>query len=263
MSDMLQMFSLAGRTALVTGASRGLGRAMASALAGAGAHVVLSARDEAKLAQARDEIVETGGSATTLPLELTEEDACIDAIRAVEAEQGKLDILVNNAGIIEWTPLAEGKTDDWRRIVDTNVTSMFILSREAATGMRKRRWGRIINIGSVLSVLGRANLASYCASKAAIAGLTKSIAAEVGSDNVTCNCILPGYYTTEINQSLTARPGYVEMVAGCAPMDRWGDPKELGGTAIFLASDASSFLTGQVISVDGGISTTFVIPTAA
>ncbi|MDH3232649.1 MAG: glucose 1-dehydrogenase [Alphaproteobacteria bacterium] len=263
MSDVLQIFSLVGRTALVTGASRGLGRAMAAALAGAGAHVILAARDEAKLATAQTEIIETGGSASILPLELTDERACIEAVRAVEADHGKLDILLNNAGIIEWTPLAEGKTADWRRIVDTNVTSMFILSREAAKGMTERRWGRIINIGSVLSILGRANLASYCASKAAIAGLTKSVAAELGPHNVTCNCILPGYFNTEINQALTARPGYVEMVAGCAPLDRWGDPKELGGVAIFLASDASSFVTGQVISVDGGISAAFVIPPAA
>ena len=263
MSETLKMFSLAGKTALVTGASRGLGRAMAAAMAGAGAHVVLAARDEAKLDEVQAEIVGTGGAASTLPLELTDEGACVRAIASIETDHGKLDILLNNAGIIEWTPLSEGRTEDWRRIVDTNLTSMFVLSREAAKGMKVRRWGRIINIGSVLSTLGRANLASYCASKAGIAGLTKSLAAELGPHNVTCNCVLPGYFTTEINQSLTARPGYVEMVAGCAPLDRWGDPKELGGIAIFLASGASSFMTGQIVSVDGGIAAAFVIPPAA
>lgn len=262
-SEALAIFSLAGKTALVTGASRGLGRAMATALAGAGANVVLAARDEAKLAEVQAEIVDAGGTAAVLPLELTDEGACIRAVGSIEADHGKLDILLNNAGIIEWTPLLEGKTEDWRRIVDTNLTSMFVLSREAAKGMKARRWGRIINIGSVLSMLGRANLASYCASKAGIAGLTKSLAAELGPHNVTCNCILPGYFITEINQSLTARPGYVEMVAGCAPLDRWGDPNELGGMAIFLASAASSFMTGQVVSVDGGIAAAFVVPPAA
>jgi len=263
MSEAMKLVSLEGKTARVTGASRGLGRAMAAALADAGAHVVLAARDTAKLAEARDEIDAAGGAASVMQLELTDEAACTEAVRRVEAAQGRLDILLNNAGIIEWTPLDKGATADWKRIVNTNVTSMFILARAAAPGMRERGWGRIINIGSVLSILGRANLASYCASKAAIAGLTKSLAAELGRDGITCNCILPGYFTTEINQSLTARPGYVEMVAGCAPLNRWGDPKELSGIAVFLASQASSFMTGQVVSVDGGISSSFVIPPAA
>ena len=148
--------------------------------------------------------------------------------------------------------------------MDTNVKATFVMSQETSAIMRAGgRGGRIVNIGSVLSSLGRAKLHAYCASKSAIVGLTRSLAAELGRDNITANVIAPGYFVTDINASITSRPGYVEAVSGVTPMERWGKPEELVGTLIYLSSDASSFVTGQVIHVDGGIQATFTFQLAA
>ncbi len=261
---MLELFSLKQKVAVITGASRGLGRTMAKGLAGAGAHVVLIARDEAKLVEVRDEILAEGGQATVLALDLADEDAVRAGIRRIGGEIGRIDICVNNAGIINWQPVLDSDVEDFERILDTNVKASFIMSQECAAFMRAGgRGGRIVNIGSILSTVGRAKLHAYCASKSAIVGLTRSLAAELGRENITANVIAPGYFVSDINASLTSRPGYIEAVSGVTPMARWGKAEELVGTLIYLASDASSFVTGQVIHVDGGIQATFTFQLAA
>lgn len=261
---MLELFSLRGKVAIITGASRGLGRPMAKGLAAAGAHVVLIARDADKLNAVRDEIIADGGIATALPIDLTDEVALRAGIKDIGASLGRIDICVNNAGIINWQPLLESDVDDFQAIMDTNVKATFIVSQECSAIMRTGgRGGRIINTGSVLSSMGRAKLHAYCSSKSAIVGLTRSLAAELGRHNITANVIAPGYFVTDINESLTSRPGYIEAINGVTPMERWGQPEELVGTLIYLASAASSFVTGQVIHVDGGIQATFTFQLAA
>ncbi|WP_157961463.1 glucose 1-dehydrogenase [Microvirga flavescens] len=261
---MLELFSLKGKVAVITGASRGLGKPMAKGLAAAGAHVVLMARDEEKLKAVRDEIADAGGKAAVLAVDLADEEAIRAGIRRIGNDLGRIDICVNNAGIINWQPILDSDVEDFERIMETNVKASFILSQECAAFMRAGgRGGRIVNIGSVLSTIGRAKLHAYCASKSAIVGLTRSLAAELGRENITANVIAPGYFVSDINASLTSRPGYVDAVSGVTPMERWGKPEELVGTLIYLASDASSFVTGQVIHVDGGIEATFTFQLAA
>jgi gluconate 5-dehydrogenase len=261
---MLELFSLKQKVAVVTGASRGLGKPMAMGLAAAGAHVALVARDADKLNAVREEIVSAGGEATVVPIDLADEAAIRAGVQKIGRDLGRIDICVNNAGIINWQPLLESDVDDFERIMDTNVKATFVMSQETSAIMRAGgRGGRIVNIGSVLSSLGRAKLHAYCASKSAIVGLTRSLAAELGRDNITANVIAPGYFVTDINTSITSRPGYVEAVSGVTPMERWGKPEELVGTLIYLSSDASSFVTGQVIHVDGGIQATFTFQLAA
>lgn len=261
---MLELFSLKDKVAILTGASRGLGRAMAKGLAAAGAHVVLVARDVKKLDEVRNEITAAGGVATSLPIDITDEAALRAGIRAIGTAMGRIDICVNNAGIINWQPLLESEVDDFQSIMDTNVKSTFVMSQECAAFMRTGgRGGRIINIGSLLSSLGRAKLHAYCSSKSAIVGLTRSLAAELGCHDITANVIAPGYFVTDINDSIVARPGYVDAVNGVTPMQRWGEPDELVGTLIYLSSAASSYVTGQVIHVDGGIQASFTFQLAA
>ena len=257
---MLELFSLEGKVAVITGASRGLGRVMAKGLAGVGAHVVLVARDAEKLGMLRDEIKAEGGQADVLPLDLADEDQIRSAVQGL----AKVDICVNNAGIINWQPLLESDIESFDAVMNTNVRASFVMAQECALLMRAGgQGGRIINVGSVLSTIGRAKLHAYCASKSAIVGLTRSLAAELGRDNITANVIAPGYFVTDINTSLTGREGYMEAVSGVTPMERWGEPKELIGTLIYLASAASSYTTGQVIHVDGGIQASFKFELAA
>lgn len=261
---MLELFSLKGKVAIVTGASRGLGKPIAKGLASVGAHVVLVARDAAKLDAVKAEIVDAGGQATVLPLDLADEGAIRANVRNVGAELGRLDICVNNAGIINWQPLLDSDVEDFDRIMDTNVRATFVMAQECAALMRAGgQGGRIINTGSVLGPLGRAKLHAYCTSKSAIIGLTRALAAELGRDNITANCVAPGYFVTEINASLQSRPGYMAAINGVTPMERWGTPEELVGTIIYLASNAASFVSGQVITVDGGVSSTFKFQMAA
>lgn len=261
---MLELFSLKGKVALVTGASRGLGRPIAKGLAAAGAHVVLVARDRAKLDAVKSEIEQAGGKATVLPLDLADEEAIRSGVRKVGADLGRLDICVNNAGIINWQPLLDSDVEDFDKIMDTNVRATFVMAQECAALMRAGgEGGRIINTGSVLGPLGRAKLHAYCGSKSAIIGLTRALAAELGKENINVNCVCPGYFLTEINASLQSRPGYVDAINGVTPMERWGDPEEMVGTIVYLASKASSYVTGQVIMVDGGVSSSFKFQLAA
>jgi gluconate 5-dehydrogenase len=261
---MLELFSLKGKVALVTGASRGLGKPIAKGLAAAGAHVVLVARDQAKLDAVKAEIEQAGGAATVLSLDLADEDAIRTGVRKVGAELGRLDICVNNAGIINWQPLLDSDVEDFEKIMDTNVRATFVMAQECAALMRAGgEGGRIINTGSVLGPLGRAKLHAYCGSKSAIIGLTRALAAELGKEKINVNCVCPGYFLTEINASLQSRPGYMDAINGVTPMERWGDPEEMVGTVVYLASKASSYVTGQVIMVDGGVSSSFKFQLAA
>lgn len=261
---MLELFSLQGKVAVITGASRGLGKAMAEGLGAAGAHVVLVARDTAKLEAVRDGIASRGGQASILALDLADEDGTRAALREIAASLGRIDICVNNAGIINWQPLLDSDVDDFQHTMDVNVRAMFVVSQECAAVMRRGgQGGRIVNVGSLLSTVGRAKLHAYCASKSAIVGLTRSLAAELGRDGITANVIAPGYFVTDINGAITARPGYAEAVEGVTPMRRWGRAEELVGTLVYLCSAASGFVTGQVIHVDGGIQASFTFQVAA
>jgi gluconate 5-dehydrogenase len=261
---MLELFSLKGRVALVTGASRGLGKEAAKGLAGAGAHVVAVARDAGKLEATRAEIEKAGGTASVLAVDLADEAAVRDGVRRIAREAGRIDICASIARIINWQPLLESDETDFQRIMDTNVRGTFVLSQECAAVMRAGgRGGRVITTASVLGPLGRAKLHAYCASKSAIIGLTRSLAAELGRENITVNCVAPGYFMTEINASLQSRPGYIEAIDGVTPMERWGRPEEIVGAMIFLASDAASFVNGQVLHVDGGVSSSFKFQLAA
>ena len=261
---MLEMFSLDGKVAIVTGASRGLGKPVAKGMAAAGAHVVLVARDRDKLEAARAEIEDAGGRATVLALDLADEAAIRAGVRKVTDDLGRIDISANIAGIINWQPLLDSDEMDFDRIMDTNARGAFVMAQECAAAMRAGgRGGRIITTASVLGPLGRAKLHAYCASKSAIIGLTRSLAAELGRDDITVNCVAPGYFLTEINASLQTRPGYMDAINGVTPMERWGRPEEIVGAMIFLASDASSFVTGQVLHVDGGVSSSFKFQLAA
>ena len=222
---MTHRFSLEGQVAIVTGASRGLGYEMARAIGESGAKVYLTARGverlEAVVARLRDE----GIDAVALPFDLADSQACLAAVEEVTTADGRLDILVNNAGINAWEPLHEATVETWDRVFRTNVNATYLLCREAARHMRKAGYGRIINIGSALAVVGRENVTAYTASKHGVAGMTRALAAELGPDGVTVNMMAPGYFTTEINEPILAKPGYERGVSNRIPLNRWGSLK--------------------------------------
>ncbi len=247
---------LGGRVALVTGSTRGLGYAIARAYAENGAHVVISSRSSEDCQAVAAELAKTRGGATALPFDAADLAACHQAVGQVIATQGSLDILVNNAGTVHRAPLAEFSDADWQRVVDLNLTACFALAREAGLAMAERGWGRIINIGSVLAILGRPTVPAYAATKHGIVGLTKALAAELGPRGVTVNAINPGYFDTEFNAALIANPEFDAMVRARTPVGRWGQPEELAGAALFLASDAAGYVNGHQLTVDGGMTAT-------
>lgn len=256
----IDLFRLDDRVAIVTGASRGLGRAIALGFAEAGAHVVLCARDRVRLESVAEEIRGKGGSASIISFDLADLQAVENAIPAIVAAHGRVDILVNNGGISEWSAFTESTTERWQTVFDTNVTAMYVLSREAAKPMIAQGKGRIINFGSYVSTIGRERLAAYTASKHAVAGLTKSIAGELGRHNVTCNAIAPGFFDTDMAAPTVADPERARVFRSAIAMGRFGDPCEIVGAAIFLASDAASYVTGQILHVDGGVANALSLP---
>jgi len=248
-----RLFGLEGRHALVTGASRGLGLAFAAALAGAGARVTIGGRKADELKAAGDRLRAEGHDISETLLDVTDTHSVDQAIAAVESGIGPIDILINNAGIQRRAPLETFSDEDWDALMATNLDGVFKVSRAAVKGMIARRKGVIINVSSVQSTLARPSIAPYAASKGAITMLTKSMAGEWGQYGVRVNAIAPGYFMTEMNAALVADETFSAWLKGRTPMRRWGDVEELAGAAVFLASDAASFVTGQTLLVDGGI----------
>lgn len=256
---MSDLFSLSGRTALVTGASRGLGRAIALGFARAGANLILAARDTAKLEQVAREVEAAGGKAQISAFELADLAAVESSIKDLVA-RNRIDILVNNGAISGWSALETSTLADWQRMFDVNVSSMYLLCREASRGMVANKWGRIINFASYVSQTGRPNLSAYTASKHAVLGLTKAIAADLAPHGVTCNAIAPGFFDTDMAAPTVGHPQRAKIFKSAIAMGKFGDPGEIVGPAIFLASEASAYVTGHMLSVDGGVAGILSLP---
>lgn len=246
-------FNLSGRTALVTGSSRGLGRAIAEGLARAGARIILNGVDPVRLEQAAAEMREAGFDVLTAPFDVTDEDAILAVFSHLDEADIPVDILVNNAGMQFRKPMTDLATADWQRVIDTNLTSAFVIGREAARRMIPRGQGKIINIGSLTSELARATVAPYTVAKGGIKMLTKAMAAEWGEHGIQANAIGPGYMITDMNEALISNPQFDGWVKARTPARRWGRPDELAGTAVYLASPAADYVNGQIIYVDGGM----------
>jgi gluconate 5-dehydrogenase len=250
---MAQLFSLDGRVALVTGASRGLGWAIAEALAKHGAEVVLSSRDQSALDRRAGALAAQGHRAHAMAFDVADRPAAAAAVHAVATEHGRLDILVNNAGIVHRDPITELADADWDRVIETNLTASFRLAREAAQHMVAQGHGRIINTTSIMGPIARPGVGSYVAAKAGLAALTRTLAVELGPKGITCNAIAPGYISTEMTADLQANPDFDSFVCTRTPLGRWGAPEEIGAVALFLASDAASYVNGHVLVADGGL----------
>jgi gluconate 5-dehydrogenase len=252
---MTPLFDLTGRLALVTGASRGIGLTIARGLAEAGAAVVLNARDPVALETARAALTAAGHTAHAVPFDVTDPDAVAAAVEAIESGIGPIEILVNNAGTQHRAPLEDFPLDAWDRIVATNLTSVFVVGQAVARRMIPRGHGKIINIASATSELARVTVAPYGATKGAVKLLTRGMAADWAHHGLQINAIGPGYFKTELNAALVADPAFTEWVVKRTPAGRWAELPELIGAAVFLASDASSFVNGHVLYVDGGLTT--------
>jgi gluconate 5-dehydrogenase len=249
-----RLFDVAGRLALVTGSNRGLGRALARGLVEAGAHVVVHGRAEGAVAATADELRRQGdGQVSTVTFDVTDAAAATAAIRDLIERLGAPDILVNNAGVQRRAPFMEFAAADWDLVLSTNLSSVFYVSKPIAAAMVGRGSGKIINIASVQSQLARQTIAPYSASKGGVAMLTKGMAADLSRYGIQVNAISPGYFATEMNEALWSDPAFDDWVKKRTPAQRWGKLDELLGTLLFLASDASSFVTGQNIFVDGGM----------
>ena len=260
---MKNRFSLEGQVAVVTGASRGLGFEMARAIGEQGAKVYMTARGQEQLDESAARLRSEGLNVAVRAFDLADGDACVAAMKEIGAAEGRLDILVNNAGINAWEPLKDATTATWDRVMNTNIRAPYLLCREAARFMVDKGYGRIVNVGSALALLGRENVTAYVASKHGLAGMTRALAAELGATGVTVNMMAPGYFLTEINTAILARPGYEQGVSNRIPVHRWGDPEEAGGVVAFMVSKASSYMNGHVLVVDGGLTETFVLPVDA
>jgi gluconate 5-dehydrogenase len=251
------LFSLDGRVALVTGSTRGLGFAIAKALASAGAHVVLNSRRPEEVAGRVSELSGAGLAVSGAAFDVADEGRAASEIARVIADRGRLDVLVNNAGIVHRGKFVDVKTEAWREVLDVNLTACFVLAREAARHMVQRGSGRIINVGSVMSGIARWGAPAYVATKHGLVGLTRAIAVEFGHRGITCNTIAPGFFKTELNVSQREHPKTNEQVQARTPSRRWAEPDELAGAAVFLASDASSYVNGLTLYVDGGLTAAF------
>jgi gluconate 5-dehydrogenase len=251
----MQLFDLTGKTALITGTSRGLGQYFARALARAGADIAMTSRTRESLDPFRAEIEALGRRTFGTALDVRDHASIQNAVSEVEAAFGKIDILVNNAGCNVRKPAMDVTWDDWNLVVDTNLRGSFFTAQAAARGMIERRYGRIINIGSVTCVAGYAGLAPYGASRGGIKQLTMSLADDWGKHGITVNCLAPGWFKTNQNKVLYDNEDWVKYLCDRIPLKRPGSPDDLDAAVVFLASEGSRYITGQTLLVDGGIST--------
>jgi gluconate 5-dehydrogenase len=249
----IDLFRLDGRTVLVTGSARGLGFAIADGLSAAGARVIVNGTTEAGVGRAVAALEDKGRSVEGCAFDVTDEAAIAAAFTRFDAAGTAIDILINNAGIQLRRPMVELATSDWQKVLDVNLTSAFVMGREAARRMIPRGRGKIVNIGSLTSTLARATVAPYTVAKGGIKMLTQAMAAEWAAHGIQANAIGPGYMITDMNQALIDNPSFDGWVKARAPAGRWGRPEELVGAAVFLASEASSYVNGQIIYVDGGM----------
>ena len=248
-----RLFDLTGRVALVTGSSRGIGFAIARGLAEAGATVVLNGRDARTLEPAAAELRAAGLAVSASVFDVCDVDAVAGAVEVIERDVGPIDIVVNNAGTQKRLPLEDFTLEQWREVLATNVDAAFIVGQAVARKMIPRKRGKIINICSVTSELGRATITPYSTSKGAIKMMTKSMCAEWAKHGINVNGIGPGWFKTELNKALVESESFNAWLAQRAPMGRWGETPELAGAAVFLASDAASYVNGHILYVDGGV----------
>ena len=257
----VNLFDLTGKTALVTGGTHGLGMAIATGLANAGATVIINDVFQQKLDDAKQAYSELGIKIHTYLLDVTDEEAVEKTIPIMEKEVGPIDILVNNAGIIKRIPILEMKAEEFRQVIDIDLTGPFIMSKTVAKGMVKRGYGKIINMCSMMSELGRNTVSAYASAKGGLKMLTRSMATEWAKYNIQINGIGPGYFATDQTAPIRVdgHP-FNEFIIHRTPAGRWGDPEDLAGTAVFLSSKAADFVNGQVVYVDGGILATIGKP---
>ena len=259
MDNIMKQYDLTGKVALVTGASYGIGFAIAKGLASAGATIVFNDRKEELVEKGIEAYKEEGIKAYGYVCDVTDEDAVEELIKKIENEVGVVDILVNNAGIIKRIPMCEMKAAEFREVIDVDLNAPFIMSKAVIPGMIKKGHGKIINICSMMSELGRETVSAYAAAKGGLKMLTKNIASEFGEHNIQCNGIGPGYIATPQTAPLRekqadgSRHPFDSFIIAKTPAARWGDPEDLAGPAVFLASDASNFVNGHILYVDGGI----------
>ena len=247
------LFDLSGKTALITGSSQGIGQSLAAGLASAGAAIVMNGRDTGKLNLAANALRETGATVHELPFDVTDHQAARNAVDGFEAATGPIDILINNAGMQHRAPLEDFPIDAFERLMKTNVTSVFNVGQAVARHMIARGAGKIINIASVQTALARPGIAPYTATKGAVANLTKGMATDWAPKGLQVNAIAPGYFDTPLNAALVADKDFTAWIGKRTPAGRWGQLPELQGAAIFLASEGSSYINGQTLFVDGGM----------
>ena len=251
--DTLSMFDLRGKTALITGSGSGIGYAIAEGLAGAGAKIILNGRNSSKLSEAEKQLKEQGAKVYKLAFDVTKIKEVNNAINSFSKSEGNIDILINNAGINIRGPFSNFDEKDWNKVLDININGAMIVSQAVASGMIKNNAGKIINICSMQSELGRPSVVPYAVSKGGIKMLTKALCAEWAKYNIQVNGIGPGYFDTELTQPLKNDPEFDKWLRNRTPANRWGNPKELIGAAVFLASEASNYVNGHILYVDGGL----------
>jgi gluconate 5-dehydrogenase len=253
LNSILKSFDLTGRTALITGSSAGIGLALARGLAGAGARIVLNARNADKLEAAAATLRGEGADIVTASFDVTSGEAVKEAVDRIERDVGPIDILINNAGMQRRAPLDEFEEAHWHELMKTNLDSVFLVGQAVARHMIGRKRGKIVNVCSVQSELGRPGIAPYTASKGAVKMLTKGMAIDWGQHGIQVNGLGPGYFKTELNEALVKNEDFSKWLIGRTPSRRWGDVEDLVGAAVFLSSAASNFVNGHILYVDGGV----------
>lgn len=251
--NTLSLFNLKNKTALITGSGSGIGFSLAEGLAGAGAKIILNGRNESKLIEAQQKLEKTGADVSYLTFDVTKSEDVKSAIDSYEKNTGSIDIVINNAGINLRGQFEDFDEDKWKKVLDININGAMIVSQTAAKYMIKRKAGKIINICSMQSELGRPSIVPYAVSKGGIKMLTKALCTEWAKNNIQVNGIGPGYFETELTKPLKDDPEFDKWLCNRTPANRWGDTKELIGAAVFLAADASNYVNGHILYVDGGL----------